>query len=276
MKRHIQALLRALGLLERAQSSFLYDLYWSVVDRRVIDRRRNEEAFYRNLLTGLQKGDLIFDVGANVGDKTDVFVRLGASVVSVEPDEINQRILKRKFLQYRLSKKPVTVVAKALSDQDTIATMWIDAQNSGLSTLSHRRARMLRLNGGHEHPETALTQQKQVPTTTLEHLFSIYGVPFFVKIDVEGLELSVLRGLKRPVKFLQFEVNLPEFETEGLQCIAALASLSESGLFNYALDCKSGLELGRWLDAKEFARMFKGCANRPIEVFWRQSEAARD
>ena len=45
---------------------------------------------------------MIFDVGANVGDKTDVFLRLGARVVSIEPDEANQEVLRGKFLRYRV------------------------------------------------------------------------------------------------------------------------------------------------------------------------------
>ena len=43
--------------------------------------------FYRKLLAGLQRDGLIFDIGANMGAKTDIFLRLGARVVSVEPDD---------------------------------------------------------------------------------------------------------------------------------------------------------------------------------------------
>jgi FkbM family methyltransferase len=42
-------------------------------------------------------------------------------------------------------------------------------------------------------------KQLQIRTTTLDQLFRDYGVPFFVKIDVEGHELSVLLGLQKPV-----------------------------------------------------------------------------
>ena len=65
MKRRIQILLKRIGVYERLQSSILYDLYWRIVDRRLIDMRSVEVTFYRDLLTGFKKGDLIFDVGAN-------------------------------------------------------------------------------------------------------------------------------------------------------------------------------------------------------------------
>jgi FkbM family methyltransferase len=269
MKRSIQALLRRFGLLERLQNSLLYDLYWSVVDRQWIDKRHNEVGFYRDLLTGFQRGELIFDVGANAGEKTDVFLRLGARVLAVEPDESNQEVLRRKFLRYRLLKKPVIVLGKALSDRNTVETMWIDAAGSALNTLSHKWVETLRHDADRFGQSLAFKDERQVPTTTLEDLFASYGVPFFVKIDVEGYELNVLRGMKCSVPFLSFEVNLPEFKSEGLQCITALGSLAEEGKFNFAVDCQRGLALDQWLGARDFTNLFKECEERAVEVFWK-------
>ncbi len=65
-----------------------------------------------------------------------------------------------------------------------------------------------------------------------------------MKIDVEGLEPSVIRGLRRPVPYLSFEVNLPEFRPEGLECVELLRTLTPTGAFNYAVKCDTGLELG--------------------------------
>src|SRR6516164_6022973 len=50
LKRYIQMSLGQLGVYERAKASFVYDFYWRVVDRRVIDERRAELDFYRGLL----------------------------------------------------------------------------------------------------------------------------------------------------------------------------------------------------------------------------------
>jgi len=273
MKRYIKALLGKAGLLERVQSSVLYDLYWRVVDRRLIDKRSREVRFYRDLLIGFQERDLIFDVGANYGSKTDVFLRLGAKVVAVEPDESNQEILRRKFLHYRLSKKPVVVVGKALSDRNAVETFWIDAPGSAMNTLSTKWVDSLR--GGAERfgEKLGFGQKREVQTTTLEDLFATHGVPFFVKIDVEGFELNVLRGMKRPVPFLSFEVNLPEFRAEGLECIAALEGISEGGLFNYAVDCQRGLSLDQWLGARDFKTLFMECKAAAVEVFWKTPPA---
>jgi len=107
------------GLYERARGSWIYDLYWSLADRRIIEDRRREVNFYRNLLDGFRKGDVIFDVGANQGYKSDIFLRLGAAVVAVEPDESSQEVLAQKFLKYRLNRKPLVIVSKAVSESSS-------------------------------------------------------------------------------------------------------------------------------------------------------------
>jgi FkbM family methyltransferase len=276
MKRYIQKLLKRLGLLERLQNSFLYDLYWRFADPRLLDKRSNEVRFYRNLLAGFQRQDLIFDVGANCGDKTDVFVRLGARVVAVEPDESNQAFLRRRFLSYRFAKKPVTVVGKAVSDQNAVETMWVDEAGSALNSLSRKWVDALRVDSGRFDHSFGFKQERQVHTTTLEDLFTAHGVPCFVKIDVEGYELNVLRGMKHPVPVLSFEVNLPEFKAEGLQCIAVLGDLSKDGKFNYALSCQNGFVLDQWLGAKEFSAVFDDCKGCALEVFWKSGVTVRE
>lgn len=134
LKPYLQTLLRRVGLYERVKASRAYDFYWRLADKRIIDDRCREIEFYRKLLEGFQEGDLIFDVGANEGSKTDIFLKLGARVVAVEPDETNQEVLKHKFLRHRLVRKPVVIVGKAVSDRNTVQTLWIDAPGSAKNT----------------------------------------------------------------------------------------------------------------------------------------------
>lgn len=270
-RRYLQSVLKRTGLYYRLKNSYVYELYWRVADKRVIDARGQEDAFYRGLLNGFRKGDLIFDVGANEGTKTEAFLRLSARVVSVDPDEANQEVLRGKFLRYRLAPKPVVIVGKAVSDRCAVETMLIDGPGSAVNTLSRKWAETLKTNKDkfeHEHFGLEFARHKAVETTTLEDLIFAYGLPFFVKIDVEGHEVNVIRGLKHPVPFLSFEVNLPEFRQEGLECVSLLGALSAGGQFNYAADFQSGL-LGKWLGAQEFSRVLEECSERTIEVFWR-------
>ena len=112
-------------------------------------------------------------------------------------------------------------------------------------------------------------QTRLVETTTIDELIAQQGVPCFVKIDVEGHELSALRGLHRPVPCLSFEVNLPEFRSEGLECIRVLAELAPTGRFNFTSDCAHGLILKEWVSAEDFSVVLGGCCEPSIEVFWK-------
>ena len=123
LKDTAQSVLKRLGLYQRFKVSYAYDLYWALADHRVLAARAKEVAFYRSVLAGLENGDLIFDIGANCGDKADIFLRLGAKVLAVERDASNQLTLAQRFRQWRLVKKDIVVVGKAASDQEGIQTL---------------------------------------------------------------------------------------------------------------------------------------------------------
>ena len=270
--RQLKRMLSNTGIYHRLRASRIHDLYWKIRDQKWIVSRDKEVEFYRNLLVGLRDDDLIFDVGANEGFKTDVFLRLGARIVAVETDEKNQTILQAKFVKLRIAPKPVVIVGKAVSDKNTVETMWIDGDGSAVNTLSQKWANTLRQDKArHKYGHCGLdfATRKSVQATTLEELINEYGLPVFIKIDVEGYELNVIRGLGRPVPYLSFELNLPEFRAEGLQCVELLRKLAADGTFNYAVDCEHGLALGQWLTADSFRQVLEGCTEGCVEVFWR-------
>ncbi len=225
--------------------------------------------FYKRTLQGFRKGDVIFDIGANEGHKTDIFLRLGAKVIAVDPDEANQEVLKQRFVKHRVAPKMVNIEVKAVSDSVGTKSMWIDAPGSAKNTLDPKWVETLRNDSKRFGYQLDFARKKEVETTTLENLMTTYGVPFFIKIDVEGHEPSVLRGLHRPVPYLSFEVNLPEFKMEGLQCVSILNEIAPHGEFNCAVDCRYGLMFEQWMPHREFALAFDQCKESSIEVFWR-------
>jgi len=267
-KQSAQTFLRRIGIYQRIKSSCLYDFYWSIADRQLIDSRSKEVGFYRNTLEGFQPGDVIFDIGANQGQKTDIFLRLGAKVVAVEPDEHNRNTLKQNFLSYRLIKKPVVIVGKAVGEKSGKEIMWIDQPGSAKNTLNRKWVETLRTDSVRFGKSLEFGEKREVETITLEELIGSQGLPFYVKIDVEGYEASALRGLRTPVPYVSFEVNLPEFKPEALECIELLENMV-AGDLNYTPDCQRGLAFECWLPKKEFVDVLNNCHEPCIEVFWR-------
>jgi hypothetical protein len=78
---------------------------------------------------------------------------------------------------------------------------------------------------------------------------------FFIKIDVEGYEVSVWRGLHSKVPYVSFEVNLPEFLPDELECVEILHQLAQTGKFNYVTGDMQGLVLPQWLDPAQFSKV---------------------
>jgi FkbM family methyltransferase len=272
VKTQVQYVLKRLGIYHRLKASRLYDAYWLIADKRLVTAISDEVKFYRRHLKGFRPGSLFFDVGANEGHKTNVFLRMGARVVAVDPDEHNQEVLRKSFLTLRL-KRRVVIVGKAVSDADSFATIWIDAPGSGKNTLSHKWVDILRADDQRFGIRHHFTSHREVETVSLETLIGRYGAPFFIKVDVEGHEPSILRGLRRPVPYLSFEVNLPEFRAEGLACIELLSGLDPKGKFNYTADCRGELLLEDWVDQHSFVTAFTSCLLPSIEVFWHSGDA---
>lgn len=194
---------------------------------------------------------------------------MGAKVVAVEPDELNQSILKEKFLYARLVNKPIIVIGKAVSDECGVKTMMIDSPGCAMNTLSEKWVKSLRADTTRFGAALDFHEKRIVETTTIDKLIDDYGIPTFIKIDVEGYEDHVLRGLHHAVPLLSLEVNLPEFRQEGLECVRQLGRLRVDGKFNYTVDCGEGLVLDGWVGERGFLRILEECQEKCIEVFWK-------
>jgi hypothetical protein len=76
-----------------------------------------------------------------------------------------------------------------------------------------------------------LDERERVLVTTLDDLINQYGEPALIKIDTEGFDHRVLRGLSRPIEHVLFEVhaNRPKDAAE------ALERLDELGRYEYRI-----------------------------------------
>ena len=197
----------------------------------------------------VQRGDLVFDVGAHVGDRVGSFRRLGCRVVAVEPQPALVKTLK---LLYGRS-ADVTIEAAAVGRTAGTIEMMINADNPTVSTAS--RQFVAAAHDAHGWQEQRWNESISVPMTTLDALIARHGVPSFIKIDVEGFEAEALAGLTQPVKALSFEFTTIQRDV-ALACVercVALgltrfnAAVGESQTFAHA-GWIGGDEIARWLD----------------------------
>jgi hypothetical protein len=74
-------------------------------------------------------------------------------------------------------------------------------------------------------------------------------MPDFIKIDVEGYEHEVLKGLSTPVKLLSLEFT-PEFVDSTINCINHSSGLGNVQC-NWSMNESMEMMLNDWVDASE-------------------------
>lgn len=192
----------------------------------------------------VKPGDLVFDVGAHVGDRIASFLRLGARVVAIEPQPA--LVIALKALYGR--KRAVTILAKAVGRRTGTLAMKINIDNPTISTASKEFVDAAKGAAGWEGQTWEKTIE--VPVTTLGDVIEMHGLPSFVKIDVEGFEAEALAGLTRPVNALSFEFTTIQRDVAHA-CIARCVELGYRQ-FNAALG--ESQELGEWRSAEDIAQ----------------------
>jgi FkbM family methyltransferase len=196
----------------------------------------------------VRRGDLVFDIGAHVGDRVATFRRLGARVVAIEPQPALVTTLRLLF-----GRDPnVAIESMALGREPGTVTLKLNLDNPTVSTASEAFIRAA--DGAPGWHGQAWTRDIDVPMTTLDQLIARHGVPVFAKIDVEGYEAETLAGLTQPLAALSFEFTTIQLDVAA-ECLARCgalgatrfnAALGESQSFVHA-DWVSAVEIGRWL-----------------------------
>lgn len=173
-------------------------------------------------------GELIFDVGLNLGNKTKYLLYLGASVIGFEPQkDCYDHALNNLGLYSMLGKFKAKNIA--LSDSVGQADFYKSNQHvlSSMSTEFIKESQKERFKGCN------WDNKMTVETSTLDEQISEYGRPKYIKIDVEGFEYNVLKGLTSPVEYISIEFT-PELYHNSEKCLDYLWDLSNGKcLFNY-------------------------------------------
>lgn len=191
--------------------------------------------FFRQFV---KPGDLVFDVGASVGNLTHVYDSLGAKVISVEPQPACVLSLAKRFSDRNIIIEPVGVGQKPGK-----LKLYISSKNPTTTTFSKE------FMGKSRHNHRKWDEQIDINVITLDSLIQKYGKPNFCKIDVEGFEAEVLAGLSEKVNYLSFEFS-QEFIDHLSICLKLLESLGPAK-FRYSLFQKYHIEPDSWINGAD-------------------------
>jgi FkbM family methyltransferase len=191
----------------------------------------------------VRAGDLVFDIGAHAGNHVRSFSWLGCRVVALEPQPDFARLLRRIF--GRVSQ--VEIIEAAVGERAGRASLSISERTPTVTSVASawRDAR----TSDPDFARVRWNRRVEVDQTTLDALVDRFGVPAFVKIDVEGSEPAVLAGLTRAVPALSFEY-LPRALDHAHSCVERLLALG-SYRFNWSPGESHKLASTAWLHERE-------------------------
>lgn len=116
-----------------------------------------------------------------------------------------------------------------------------------LSTLSDEWIRTTREHG--RFAKHYWDSEVSVQVTTMDKLVEKYGTPLFAKIDVEGYEYEVIKGLNKPIKYISLEFAYEYLESIFLS-LEHLAGLGQIQV-NYAKGKAPQFASKTWLSVEE-------------------------
>ena len=171
-------------------------------------------AFGKSLLNVVEKyvneNSVVWDIGANVGVFTFASAFKAKEVVAIEADLFLVNLL---YKSKRLSKnkyKNIKILPVAVSDDISISKFEIAERGRASNSLTYSNPNSRLTKGG-------VREVNFAPTFTLDYLLNFFIAPTLIKIDVEGAELMVLKGMEKILKdfgpMLYIEVGL-EFVDE--------------------------------------------------------------
>lgn len=164
-------------------------------------RIKYEEVIQNKIKRLLKQGDLVFDIGANIGQYALPFSEMVGKtgrVVSFEPDYKNF-----SFLQFNTNINRcgnVTCENCGVGNSNAVLEFYRDTETGG------RKGSFIKEYVGDNFKGFS----EKVPLKKFETIISEYGVPNFVKVDVEGFESQVINELSVELKDCTFLIEVRE------------------------------------------------------------------
>jgi FkbM family methyltransferase len=149
--------------------------------------------------------DLVFDIGMHAGVDTEYYLDLGYRVVGIEANPILAEVCKSKF-QEAIAGERLFIENIGIHNEVGSLVFYVNKCDEWSSF-----NQCLGTRGGDYGTI-------KVNCLTLSYFVEKYGMPFFMKIDVEGVDEFVVRDLSK----MNSRPAYISVEDAGIQCLIAL------------------------------------------------------
>ena len=165
--------------------------------------------------------NVIFDVGLNIGQDTGFYLSQGYQVLAIEADPVLAEAARKKF-DREIREGRLEVLNVGIADKDGFADFWICEGKPEFNSF-HRK---IAARDSYSHHSI------QVPVLRFASIIERYGIPHYLKIDIEGNDMLCLDGLGPSTlpNYLSVESECPLDEQsasveDGLRTLQKLESL---------------------------------------------------
>jgi len=177
----------------------------------------------------IKKGDVVVDIGANIGYYSLIFAKLvgnNGKVYAFEPEPNNFELLKKNVMINDYTN--VELICKGVSNENGNVNFYLDNKNKG----------------GHSLIDTIKEKESiKIDLIRLDDYIQDQRIAF-IKIDIEGYEFEAIKGMSRILQKtnnvkLMTEFNPYLLKKSGIEPIEYLKLLKDFGFNIYNLEKKN-------------------------------------
>lgn len=188
----------------------------------------------------LLPGDVVFDIGANTGNKAEPLVQHGLMVICVEPQPMMVQKLNARFQ----ATENVVIKAVGIGSKRGKLSMSISSTEPTLSTFAQHWQEG-------RFSQSVWDASTEVEVIMLDDLVKEFGAPRYCKIDVEGYEREVIEGLSTRIGVISYEFT-NEYMNHALEVLRKLIKLGYTK-FNLSLGESEEFQFKQWIPYYELS-----------------------
>ena len=129
--------------------------------------------------------DLIYDIGLHNGADTAYYLHKGFRVVAIDANPVLTAAAEQQFAR-EIASGRLSVLNVGIAEQEGTLSFWVNEANDTQSSFNETRAK--RYGPCHEI---------QVSCIPLSSIIAKHGIPYYMKVDIEGYDYVCVRALDR-------------------------------------------------------------------------------